>query len=132
VPRFGWILLEYFGRIATGKRAVEKERLKIAHHVVAAVGLGRHQDQDRARLAHHEMRQRCGEQGGVADAHRLEHGHPLDPRVADRRSDALLVRIQADRAGLGGDAGSLIVRSIHVGSGSTFGGLAVTVTIARA
>ena len=53
-------------------------------------------------LAHHEMRQRCGHDRGVADASGFQDGDTLVLRVGDRVGNAALIRIKPDRAGFCG------------------------------
>ena len=53
-------------RTAQG-RARLKRRLKVRNHVVAAVGLGRQQAQDRRRLIGDEMPEGSGQKRGEAD-----------------------------------------------------------------
>ena len=83
-------------RTAQG-RARLKHRLKVRNHVVAAVGLGRQQAQDRRRLVGDEVPERSGQKRGESDPSGLHQAHALDLGVPDAVGDGALIRPQPHR-----------------------------------
>ena len=77
-------------RTAQG-RARLKRRLKVRNHVVAAVGLGRQQAQDRRRLIGDEVPESSGQKRGESDPTGLQQAHAFDLGVPDAVGDRPLI-----------------------------------------
>ena len=111
-------------RTAQG-RARLKRRLKVRNHVVAAVGLGRQQAQDRRRLIGDEVPEGAGQQRVKPTRAALHQRHPLDgrgPRCC-RRSPADTATAASDPEPPSSPCGRRTLASIQADSGSRSGGI---------
>ena len=70
--RVAFAFLDVISQGAAQRRRRRKDRLDVGNHVVAAVGLGRQQRQDRRRLIGDIAADRAAQQRGEADPHRLD------------------------------------------------------------